>query len=203
MAHEGLWEQLAKLDRYETAQRAKCQYLEKADTYIVTMLNRVFTANLSNMRIYYSGQPDTEPESASFLEQLCVLAYLINAQDVPQSDSLVNSQGLPGGQFFFRGPHALPDRKLKDTFGDCPELLYQASEPLAARRSEYGDASITLDILPRVQLTIVIWSRCEQFDARASILFDKAVATQLPLDALMAAVNLAVGALLKHAAEKN
>ena len=37
--------------------------------------------------------------------------------------------------------------------------------------------------------------------ARASILFDQTAASQLPLDALLAAVNLAVGALLKNITE--
>ena len=41
----------------------------------------------------------------------------------------------------------------------------------------------------------------EEFDARASILFDQTAASQLPLDALLADVNLTIGALLKNAAE--
>ena len=45
-------------------------------------------------------------------------------------------------------------------------------------------------------LTIVIWKRDEEFDARASILFDQTAAAQLPLDALLAAVNLTVDALV-------
>jgi len=202
MAHEGLWEQLAKLDKQETTRRAQCQYLEEADTYSITMLNKAYVICLSDMRILSTG-PDSQQGPASFLEQLCLLAYLISAADVPQSNTLVNAQSLPGGQFFFRGPHTLPTEKLKEAFGDCPEALYRASESFAARRCEFGDASITLDILPRVQLTVVIWRRCEEFDARASILFDKGVSTQLPLDALMAAVNLTVGALLRHCAENN
>lgn len=202
MAHEGLWEQLTKLDRQETARRAQCKYIEGSDSYAVNILNKTYEVNLSNMRIS-SRESGSQEQSASFLEQLCILAYLISAADVPQSDTLVNAQSLPGGQFFFRGPHTLPTEKLKEAFGDCPEALYRASESFAARRCEFGDASITLDILPRVQLTIVIWRRCEEFEARASILFDKSVAAQLPLDALMAAVNLTVGALLRHSAESN
>jgi len=197
MAHEGLWEQLVRLDKQEITQRAQCQYLEETDSYVVTMLNKAYVVSLSDMRIF-SGRPDSQREPASFLEQLCLLAYLINAQDAPLSNTLVNAQSLPGGQFFFRGPHMLPTEKLKDAFGDCPDVLYRASESFAARRCEFGDASITLNILPRVPLTIVIWCRCEEFDARASILFDKSVAIQLPLDALMAAVNLTVGALLRR-----
>lgn len=200
MAHEGLWEQLEKLDRNETARRTQCRYIAETDSYVVVMLNSGYTVRLSDMRIFHET-PDSQFEETSFLAQLCILAYLINAQDLPPANTLVSAQSLPGGQFFFRGPHALPTEKLKNAFGNCPEALYHASTSFGGRRCEYGDASITVDVLPRVPLTIAIWRRCEEFDARASILFDKGVAAQLPLDALMAVVNMTVGTLLRNAKE--
>jgi hypothetical protein len=42
----------------------------------------------------------------------------------------------------------------------------------------------------------VIWQKDEEFDARASILFDQTAASHLPLDALLVAVNLTVDALV-------
>jgi hypothetical protein len=45
-------------------------------------------------------------------------------------------------------------------------------------------------------ITFVIWGSDEEFDARASILFDKTAPSQLPLDALLAAVNLTAKALI-------
>ena len=200
MAHEGLWEQLEKLDGIKTAQRAKCQYLNNPERYIVPLLNTEYMVNLSDRNIF-SVQQDSSQEPAEFLEQLCLLAYLINAQDLPLANKLVKAEALPAGQFFFRGLHSLPTKKLEKTFGDCPEVLHKISVPFAAEQCEFGDASIQLYILPRVPLTIVIWRRCEEFDARASILFDKSAAAQLPLDALLAAVNLTVDALAKAAAE--
>ena len=140
-------------------------------------------------------------EPAEFLEQLCILAYLINAQDLPFADKLVGAETLPGGQFFFRGLHSLPTKKLEQTFGNHPEVLRHISEQFGAEICEFGDASIRLYALPRLPLTIVIWRRCEEFDARASILFDQTAASQLPLDALLAAANLTVEALVKTATE--
>ena len=198
MAHEGLWEQLDKLDATKTAQRAKCQYRSCPERYIVTMLNAEYVVNLSEKEIFFIRQ-DSPQEPAEFLEQLCILAYLINAQDLPLANKLVRAQALPGGQFFFRGLHSLPTEKLEKAFGDRPEAVHQISVQFDAKRCDFGDASIELYVLPRVPLTIVIWRRCDQFDARASILFDKTAAAQLPLDALLAAVNLTVEALIKAA----
>lgn len=199
MAHDDLWEQLKKLDGQQTAQRAQCRYLSDPARYVVPMLNTEYVVDLSEMKIYPAGSTPN-PESAGFLEQLCLLAYLINAQDLPPANQLVNAHTLPAGQFFFRGIHSLPTGKLEDTFGDRPSGLYDASAPFGAERCEFGDASIRLAVLPRVSLTVVIWGRCEEFPARASILFDKGAADQLPLDALLAAVNVTLDALL-HAAK--
>ena len=198
MAHEGLWEQLEKLEGAETAHRAKCQYLTNQQRYIVPLLNREFVVNLSDRSIL-SAPPDSPPHPADFLEQLCLLAYLINARDLPLADKLCNAEALPGGQFFFRGPHSLPTKKLQNIFGDHPDSLHKVSRRFDAERCQFGDASARLYISPRVPLTIIIWGRCEEFDARASILFDKSAADQMPLDALLAAVNLAVQALTRVA----
>ncbi|MHC4560227.1 MAG: DUF3786 domain-containing protein [Planctomycetota bacterium] len=201
MAHEGLWEQLEKLDGSKTAKRASCQYLKNPECYIVTLLNTEYVVNISDRNIF-TTETDSPQKPAKFLEQLCLLAYLINAQDLPLTNKFVRAQTLPGGQFFFRGLHSLPTEKLEKAFGDHPEVLHQISARFGVERCEFGDASIQLYVLPRVPLTIVVWRRCEEFNARASILFDKSAANQLPLDALLAAVNLTVEALIKAATEQ-
>ncbi|MFC1637370.1 DUF3786 domain-containing protein [Planctomycetota bacterium] len=198
MAHEDLWEQLKKLDGQQSAQRAKCRYMSDPARYIVTLLNTEYVVDLSQKRIYSAGSAPNG-ESAGFLEQLCLLTYLINAQDVPLANKLVNAHTLPAGQFFFRGIHSLPTGKLEEAFGDCPSGLSDISAQFGAERCEFGDVSIRLYILPRVPLTVVIWGRCEEFQARASILFDKSAADQLPLDALLAAVNVTLDALVNVA----
>ena len=134
-----------------------------------------------------------------FLEELCVLAYLINARDLPLAGKLVKAQDLPSGQFFFRGLHSLPTEKVEKAFGHRPEALLEIAEQFDAEKCEFGDASIRLSVLPRVPITIIIWRKCEQFGARASILFDQTAAVHMPLDALGAAVNLAVEKMSKAA----
>jgi len=195
MAHEGLWEQLLGLNRQETAKRAKCQYLNNPERYIVTLLNTEYVVNLSDRKIS-SIRSGASQVPAEFLEQLCLLAYLINAQDLPLADKIVKAETFPGGQFFFRGLHSLPTAKLESAFGNCPELLLKIAERFDAKSCEFGDASTQLYVLPRLPLTIVIWQKDEEFDARASILFDQTAASQLPLDALGVAVNLAVETLV-------
>jgi hypothetical protein len=196
MSNEGLWEQLEKLDGAEAAQRAKCEYLSEEKRYIIQFLNVEYIIDLSDKKIY-SCREDSDQKPATFLEELCLLAYLINAKETPLANKLVRGEALPGGQFFFRGVHKLPVEKLEKTFGERPQVLLEASEQFNAQKCEFGDASILLYILPRLPLTIVIWRGCEEFEARASVLFDQTASSQMPLDALLASVNLAVDSLIK------
>ena len=202
MIHKKLWQQLIKLDRQKTAKRAKCQYLTDTECYVITLLTTRYIVNLSEKKVL-PIQKGSEPVPAEFLDQLCILAYLINAQDLTPANKLVKGETLPGGQFFFKGVHELPTKKLEKAFGECPEQLYQITELFDAKRCEFGDASVELYVLPRILLTIVIWGSCDEFPARASILFDQTAAAHLPLDALLAAVDLSVNAIISYVAEKN
>lgn len=193
MVHEGLWQKLAGLDRRETAKRSKCQYLDNPQRYLINLLNNEYVVNLSDKEIF-PAQGGSQP--AGFLEQLCILAYLINAKDLPLADKLVKAETLPGGQFFFRGVHGLPTRKLEEAFGQCPERLCQITGRFDAKECEFGNASIELYILPRIPITIVIWAGDDEFKARGSILFDRTAAEHLPLDALLAAADLTINALV-------
>jgi hypothetical protein len=198
MANEGLWQQLVALEGQETAQRARCRYVAEPAQYVITLLNTEYEVSLSDKRVFSTPQgPKSVP--AEFLEELCILAYLINARDLPLAGKLVKAEELPSGQFFFRGPHNLPTDKLEKIFGHCPEALLGVAGQFGGEKCEFGDASIRLNILPRVPMTIIIWGQCEQFPARASILFDPTAAAHMPLDALGAGVNLAVEKVIKAA----
>jgi len=196
MAHKGLWEQFIKLDGHETAHRAMCRFISDQNRYIINLLNTEFVVDLPNREIF-SIQARSQQKPADFLQQLCLLTYLINAKDMPLANKLVRGEALPGGQFFFRGVHSVPTEKLEKAFGEHPEALHRIVKQFDAKPCEFGDASIQLFVLPRIPLTVVIWKGDEEFEPRASVLFDQTAAAQLPLDALLAAVSLTVDALVK------
>jgi hypothetical protein len=189
--HEGLWEKVVALDGADTARRAKCEYMPASGNYEVALLGCSYVVEPAERRIYPS-KISPQGHEAGFLEQLCILAYLINARELPLAKKLVRAEALEAGSFFFRGPHALPTDKLVEAFGDEPALLTEAGKRLRAKICDYPDASIELSVLPRFPLTLVVWGGDAEFDGRASVLFDQTAGDQLPLDAIGAAVNLAV-----------
>jgi hypothetical protein len=196
MMHEDLWNQLARLDPFETAQRALCNYTIDSSCYSSTLLNCPFVVNMAD-KTAYRLKGNTASESVGFLELLCILTYLIHAKKMPLANKLVGPQAFPNGEFFFRGPHQLPNGKIAKAFGPKPEQLYDIAGRFNAQQCEFGDASIQLYVLPRLPLTVVVWRQDQEFAARGSILFDQTASDQLPLDALGAAVNLMVEAVVK------
>jgi hypothetical protein len=194
MANEGLWQQVVKQDGEQTARRAGCRYSDDPPRYILQFVDAQYTVDPGAKRMV---SPDGH--SAGYGRELCILAYLINSSELAIAGKLAPPESLPGGQFFFRGPHLLATEKLEKAFGRCPEKLHRVGDELGAERCDFGDASIQLYVLPRLPLTIVIWRADEEFAARASILFDETAADQLPLDALWMAANLTVKALVQTA----
>ncbi len=197
MMHEGLWRQIEQLDIPQTAIRAGCSFKpdDHAGKFTILFLNRSYIIDLDEKQIYPEDSSPDEP--AGFIEQLSILAYLIGAKDKPLQNKLVKAETLATGEFFFRGPHEMPTDRLASAFGEKPDNLYQAAEAFNAVKRDYGDTSVEIFILPRLTVTVVIWGGDEEFEARASILFDQTAGDHLALDALGAAVDLTVSTLIK------
>ena len=158
------------------------------------MINRAYRVDLAQRDIQRCPE-GADPVPADFIEQLCILSYLIGARNRPLAGKLVKAEQLDAGQFFFRGPHALPLGALEQAFGGDPQGLIRSAQALNARPCSFGDASVEVFLFARVPVTFIVWAGDEEFPARASILFDATASTQLPLDALGTAVNLAVARL--------
>ena len=193
--HEQFWERLAGFHREETANRAKCKYLAAADSFAISLLNTEYVVDPVRRTIRVAAE-SREDREAGYSQQLCLLAYLVNARDSPPADRLVSVERLDTGGFFFRGSHRLPVEKLANAFGPDPQLLHKVGRRLDAVPRAFGDASIELSVLPRIPVTLVIWAANDEFPARASMLFDQNATVQLPLDVLFAGAALTINVVL-------
>jgi hypothetical protein len=155
------------------------------------MLNRMYEIDIEQQCIQRCAEHE-DPVPAEFIEQLCILSYLIHTKNMPLAGKLVKGEQLDAGQFFFRGCHGLPTKALEQAFGKDPQRMLRASQQLNARHCSFGDASVEISLFARVPATFILWAEDDEFPASASILFDETASAQLPLDALLAAVNLAV-----------
>lgn len=198
--HEQHWQQLARLDGHQTARRAGCRYLSAQGSFAILLLNREYLVDPNRRTIHLSADA-TDVPAAGYLEQLCILTYLLRARDVPPAGELVNAEKLDPGGFFFRGSHALPTKSLEDAFGHDPDRLKKAGRRFGAVPGTFGDASVKVLVLPRIPMNLIIWGADEEFPARASILFDRTASLQMPLDGLYAVTRYAVKSIVSAALE--
>jgi len=192
--HEQFWERLAGLSREETVKRTRCRYLAEGDSFVVSLLRTDYLVDPIRRTIRAAQASEDRP--AGYLQQLCVLAYLVDAKDLPPANQLVSVEKLDRGGFFFRGSHRLPLEKVATVFGPNPHLLHKVGQALNAVPRAFGDASIELCVLPRIPITLVVWAADEEFPARASILFDQSATVHLPLDVLFAVGALTIEGVL-------
>jgi hypothetical protein len=189
--HDGLWSKIETLSLPKISERLGLPCSETFEGFQITFINRVYEVDCQHHTISRLDQ-DGERISAEFLEQLCILSYLIHAKNLPLTGKLVKGEQFEAGQFFFRGHHSLPVQDLVDSFGNDAKRLLEAIDIVGGRSCEYGDASLEIMLFPGTPVTFIVWGSDDEFPASGSILFDETVAHQLPLDSLLAAVNLAM-----------
>ena len=186
---DGLWEELARADPAQTARQSAAAL---RDGFLqVQAIGRQFQVFPRQRRISSNGQ---EPP---FLYKLLLLQYLLRAKESPAAGRLIGARQLPGGEFFFRGPHALSFRALEKRFGRDKESFVQAGVSLGAKEQSLAEAAFTLAALPRVPLTYTLWCADDEFPARVKVLFDAGAGEQLPLDMLWVLVRLSNDRLLQ------
>jgi len=105
-------------------------------------------------------------------DRLLMLHYLLHANGAPPSGRLITFKELPGGQVYAPVFHARAVRPILSRFGSCAEELVAAGERLGGHRSELGDASVTVPIFSRVQITINLWRGDAELPPEAGFLFD-------------------------------
>jgi hypothetical protein len=138
---------------------------------------------------------------------LVSVVYLLSAKTLPPKGDWVSATSLPYGEFFFRGPHALPTDAVAAAFGNRLEAFERAAEALGgkpwppARDPERSRTSraFVLPALPRVPMLAQLWERDEEFSARASFLFDAAAGEHLMVDAILALSAIVAKCLVESA----
>jgi hypothetical protein len=116
---------------------------------------------------------------------LVSVVYLLSAKALPPKGNWMSATSLPYGEFFFRGPHALPTDAVAAAFGDRPEAFERAAVALGGKPWPDARGSFVLPALPRVPVLAQLWERDEEFPARAAYLFDAAVGEHLAVDTIL------------------
>ncbi|MBN1224437.1 MAG: DUF3786 domain-containing protein [Candidatus Aminicenantes bacterium] len=187
MIHQELWSTLQKLDPWAVSRRSLAVYDENQRGYRLTILSKDYCIIPSEGKIQSMDAPD---EQCHFFLQLTAVNYLIGAKDIPLDGRWASEKEFPSGPLFFRGPHALPSKKLTQIFGLDSYRFAEACRNLGGKSIDSGDSAFELLVLPRIPVRLILWLADEEFPARLTYLFDRTANVHLKLDAIWAVGNL-------------
>lgn len=182
-----LWVQLERETPEDICRRALVSYGPEQG-FLLPFLNQAFQILPRARSIVFSYSH--APNIKSFELDLIILTYLLRAQAVELSERVVNEKQIPGGEAFFRGPHALNTRPMEEVFGEDREAFLSAGRRLNGTVRDLGDAAICLPVLPRVPVTLILWEKDDEFPAQITVNFDSTISSHLPLDVIWAVVDV-------------
>jgi hypothetical protein len=180
------WEELAALKPEEVCLRAQVVF-GTDQGYRIPFMNRVYGCRPEAKQIQLLSDPE---KPVSFQHALVLLVYLLKSLDMPLSVKKINEREIPGGDLFFRGPHALFKEPLEKKFAQDPPGFLQAGVDLGGKPTGKGEASFELRVLPRIPVEYIFYGADEEFPAQLLIHFDGTVYRHLPLDVIWAMVNI-------------
>ena len=105
-------------------------------------------------------------------KKIIMLHYLLANGPKTRSGRLIAYREAAPALFYEPNFYKRAVGPLVSCFGSIPEKLIETGESLGGVRETIGDASVTVDVLPHIPLTFVIWEGDDEFPPDGNILFD-------------------------------
>ncbi len=143
------------------------------------------------------GELEIKPPELPLAEKILILHYLTTTGSRPSRNELVSFKQLPGASFYEPAYRKRGPERIARRFGSDPQLFRRACRSLGWQEAELGDASCSLQVLPRLQALVVLHRGDEEFPPEVDLLFNESIASYLPLEDVAVLAWLIAGRLSK------
>ena len=188
-----LWDDLAARPPDDAARATGAEF--KDGLFFLPLLGREYMVDPKGRRIQEKDRPEAVVD---FQSGMVLISTLGRAVHTPPAGRMVTPKQLPGGSFFFTGPHAIPTGRLCKHFGNDPGLLLKRAAKMGGRPMDGADAAVLLQGLPRLPLYVFLWAADDEFQASATVGLDAHAHFHLALDGLWALSNVLVSRLIQE-----
>ena len=120
--------------------------------------------------------------AASDWQKILFLHYLVAQGSKKPSGKLMSYRDISGARFYEPNFIKRAVRPLVKRFGKDPSGLIEKVESLGGIKTNTGDASITINALPYIPITFIIWKGDDEFPPEGSVLFDETAKGWLPAE---------------------
>jgi len=133
-----------------------------------------------SVQLYYVNQPcsivpatgEVLPPALSLREKILILHYFTRAAGSPAAGKQITFRDLPGGLVYYPTFVKRTIQPLVNAFGKNAPMLVKAGKNLGARPGEIGDASLIIDVFPRVPVHLILWAGDEELTPDLNLLLD-------------------------------
>jgi hypothetical protein len=196
-AYDNACKELINRNPLEIAQNSGADYDDATAEFRLNYLNENYRISYPTGEVSFC-QLDGE---VAVTIKVVLLHYLLKAGGLPLTGTLVSFREIPDGGFIYLEPfNNRVLRGLVANFGKKTQLLVSAAEKIGGRREKMGSAAVTLDVLPKVPMTYVIWEGDDEFPANGTVLFDASIRYYVPTEDIV--VIAATGASLLNKTAK-
>ena len=123
-----------------------------------------------------------EPAGIPLRDRVLILHYLIAVAGIPAKGAYITFKSLRGGMFY-EGPFRKRTiQRILDAFRGDSASLIGAAEAIGGERWNLGDASVRLQVLPAIDVVVVVYDSDQEFPPDANMLFSDNAATYLNLE---------------------
>jgi len=119
-----------------------------------------------------------------------ILHYLTGCDPGQPTGRLITFREIPGGDVYYPAFKKRAIDRLADVLGNDTSLLLKAGNRMKAAPRPYGDASIGIDVFPKLPVTVVMWKGDEEIPGSVNILFDETAPDILPMEDLSVIGNM-------------
>lgn len=141
----------------------------------IIFLNEEFLISYPDVLVSRKNSDSAVP----YVESVLLLHYFLDAKNVPLNNELVTFKEIEKTPIYYRTFRKRTLDILLKVFSSNPSNLVKCSLELGGTLNTYGDYSITINVLPRIPITIVYYEADDEFDAEGSILFDSSITEYL------------------------
>ena len=141
----------------------------------------------------------SEGSNVTLATKILVLHYLLKASGEPLRQDKITYEDIPGCRPYLPVFERRVVRPLLSAFGYNRDLFRSAGNKLGGVNEAFGDVSFTLNALPMVPLTFILWEGDQEFPPSLQVLFDPCIDTYLPLEDITVVSKLAAVRITKAA----